>query len=112
MATLAMKIKAERRMRELLADAEVAQPDHVEYGYGCIRLFWDGPKVVIVVDIDDYGEIGESALSRGDVEVGEALGEHDGSDAEVFPMRATKNGNGANKHPPPAPRRRSGDEAA
>ena len=62
MASLAMKIKAERRMRELLAEGDLPQPDRVEYGYGCVRLYFEATKVVIVVDVDDYGEIGESRL--------------------------------------------------
>ncbi len=60
MATLAMKIKAEMRMRELLEDQGVPLPDEVEYGYGCVRLFWHGSKTCVIVDIDDDGEIGES----------------------------------------------------
>jgi hypothetical protein len=62
MASLAMKIKAERRMRELLAEEDLPQPDAVEYGHGCVRLYFNATKVVVVVDIDDYGEIGESRL--------------------------------------------------
>ncbi len=53
-------------MRELLAEENVAQPDAVEYGYGCVRLYWTAPKVVVVVDVDDYGEIGESRLGAAD----------------------------------------------
>ncbi len=56
MATLAMKIRAEMRMRELLEHEGMPLPDKVEYGHGCIRLFWHGAKVVVVVDIDDCGE--------------------------------------------------------
>jgi hypothetical protein len=62
MASLAMKRKAEGRLRQLLAEENVAQPDTVEYGDGCVRLFWHESKVVIVVDVDDRGEIGESRL--------------------------------------------------
>ncbi len=53
MATLAQKIRAEKRMRDLLEENGMPQPDHVEYGFGCIRLFFEPNKVVIVVDIDD-----------------------------------------------------------
>ena len=38
-------------------DPSAPKPDRVEYGYGCIRLFFDDPKVVVVVDIDDYSEV-------------------------------------------------------
>ncbi len=112
MATLAMKIKAEQRMRELLAEAEVAEPDHVEYGYGCIRLFWDGPKVVVVVDIDEDGEIADSTLTPGGVEVVDAPGESTGATAEVFPMPPTKNGSGSHKRTRFEPRSHPEDEPA
>lgn len=52
MATLAQKIEAENRMRELLEDSGLPQPDHVEYGYTCIRLFFHATKQVVVIDID------------------------------------------------------------
>ena len=53
MATLAQKINAERRMRELLEQGGLPQPDRVEYGFTCIRLFFGDAKHVVVVDIDD-----------------------------------------------------------
>ena len=51
-ASLKQKIEAEHGVRELLKQNGMPQPDGVEYGYGCIRLFFDEPKVVLVVDID------------------------------------------------------------
>ena len=56
MATLAQKIEAENRMRELLEDSGLPQPDHVEYGYTCIRLFFNQTKQVVVIDIDEPEE--------------------------------------------------------
>ena len=53
MATLAQKIQAEARMRELLEENDMPQPDHVEYGFTCIRLFFNETKTVVVVEIDD-----------------------------------------------------------
>ncbi len=53
MATLAQKIEAEKRMRDLLADGGLPQPDHVEYGFTCIRLFFEDTKTVVVIDIDE-----------------------------------------------------------
>ncbi len=53
MATLAQKIEAEKRMRDLLEDNGLPQPDHVEYGFTCIRLFFNDTKHVVVIDIDD-----------------------------------------------------------
>jgi hypothetical protein len=52
MATLAQKIEAETKMRNLLEEAGLPQPDHVEYGFTCIRLFFEETKTVVVVDID------------------------------------------------------------
>ncbi len=52
MATLAQKIEAETKMRELLEDSGLPQPDHVEYGFTCIRLFFEETKTVVVIDID------------------------------------------------------------
>lgn len=64
MATLAMKIKAEQTMRELLEQNGLPEPDEVEYGFGCIRLFWHGAKAVVIVDIDEAGEVGETRSGR------------------------------------------------
>ncbi len=61
MATLAQKIEAENRMRELLEDSGLPQPDHVEYGYTCIRLFFNQTKQVVVIDIDEPEEGERSA---------------------------------------------------
>jgi hypothetical protein len=52
-ATLQAKIRTEMRVREMVADNGIPEPDYVEYGYGCIRVFWVEPKVVLVVDIDE-----------------------------------------------------------
>ena len=43
----------EKRMRELLEESDLPQPDFVEYGFTCIRLFFNETKVVVVIDIDD-----------------------------------------------------------
>jgi hypothetical protein len=53
MATLFQKIEAEKRMRELLEESSLPQPDRVEYGFTCIRLFFEETKTVVVVDIDE-----------------------------------------------------------
>jgi hypothetical protein len=59
MATLKMKIRAEVKMRQLLEEEGLPPPDEVEYGIGCIRLFWNQSKTVIVIDIDDFDEVDE-----------------------------------------------------
>jgi hypothetical protein len=61
MATLKQKIRAEHAGRAMLERAGVPQPDAVEYGHTCIRFFWNGPKVVLVIDIDPPPEGGELA---------------------------------------------------
>lgn len=53
MATLAQKIKAEKRMRDLLEESGLPKPDYVEYGFTCIRLFFNDTKHIVVIDIDD-----------------------------------------------------------
>ena len=53
MASLAQKIEAETKMRQLLTDNGMPQPDAVEYGYTCIRFFFAATKTVVVIDIDD-----------------------------------------------------------
>lgn len=53
MATLAQKIEAETKMREFLEKGGLPQPDYVEYGFTCIRLFYEREKVVVVLDIDE-----------------------------------------------------------
>jgi hypothetical protein len=53
MATLAQKIEAEKRMRDLLEENGLPQPDRVEYGFTCIRLFFERTKHVIIIGIDE-----------------------------------------------------------
>jgi hypothetical protein len=57
MATLSQKIECEAKARTMLEDAGVPEPDWIEYGYGCIGLFFNDPKVVLIIDIDDYSEV-------------------------------------------------------
>jgi hypothetical protein len=56
MATLAQKIEAEKRMRDLLAEGGLPQPDYVEYGFTCIRLFFERTRHVVIIDIDEPPE--------------------------------------------------------
>ena len=53
MATLKEKISAERRARSLLEQADLPQPDAVEYGCTCVRLLWEEPKTVLVIGIEE-----------------------------------------------------------
>jgi hypothetical protein len=65
MATLAQKIEAEARMRDLLEQGGLPQPDYVEYGFTCIRLFFEETKTVVVIDIDEPDAVDE-AIDGGD----------------------------------------------
>jgi hypothetical protein len=71
MATLKQKLMAECRVRELMEEEGVPLPDRVEYGYGCIRLFWNGPKVVLIVDIDEPGKEPDEAVLDIDMSPGQ-----------------------------------------
>lgn len=61
MASLAQKLKAEKRMRELLQENELPQPDWVEYGFSCVRFFFRHTKHVVIIDIDE-AEDGEAEV--------------------------------------------------
>ncbi len=63
MATLAQKIEAEKRMRDLLEENGLPQPDRVEYGFTCVRLFFNRTKHVVVIDIDEPDGI-ETMIDR------------------------------------------------
>ena len=85
---MAQKIQCEARMRELLENEGMPMPDEVEYGFGCIRLFFNSPKVVVVVDIDDYTEVDEARRRReeaGDDEPDPAARESRGPPFTSFP---------------------------
>ena len=56
MATLKQKIDAERRIRQLIESEGLPEPSRIEYGYTCIRLFWEESKVVLAIDIDQPPE--------------------------------------------------------
>jgi hypothetical protein len=75
MASLAQKIRCEQQARELVRENGVPEPDRVEYGYRCIRLFWEESRTVLVVDID-----GPDALA----EAGEGAVENDGEYRDLF----------------------------
>lgn len=56
MATVRTKIEVDVWLRKWLREHDLRPADAVEYGYGCVRLFWKEEKVVLVVDIDDHGD--------------------------------------------------------
>ena len=53
MASLAQKIRAEHRMRELLRREALPQPDVVEYGHTCVRFIFTPQMACVIVDLDD-----------------------------------------------------------
>jgi hypothetical protein len=63
MATHNEKIRCERDAREFVKEYGLPEPDHVEYGHTCIRLFWEEPKTVLVIDIDDPDTLGDDAAA-------------------------------------------------
>lgn len=65
MATMTQKIEAEKRMRELLEDSGLPQPDVVEYDADCIRLFFNESKHVVVIDLDESEQADEAAVDAG-----------------------------------------------
>lgn len=65
MATLKQQIDAERKMRALLEDSDLPQPDEIEYGHTCIRLLWREPKACVIVDLD---EIDAASAAAGESE--------------------------------------------
>jgi hypothetical protein len=61
MPSLAKQIEIEHQMRELLLSADLPPPAAVEYGYACVRFFFEPQKVCVVVDLDDAeGERGST----------------------------------------------------
>ena len=54
--TLQAKIEAEHRLRELLRTQGLPQPNGVEYGYACVRFFFNDSKTCVVIDLDAVGD--------------------------------------------------------
>ncbi|MFL5911915.1 MAG: hypothetical protein ACJ768_15235 [Gaiellaceae bacterium] len=44
---------AERRMRQLLDDAGLPEPDEVDYGEDSIALIWFESKLIVCVDLTE-----------------------------------------------------------
>ena len=44
---------AEARFRQLLTDADLAEPDRVEYAPEELTFFWEESKVAVVVELDE-----------------------------------------------------------
>ena len=48
---LQRKLNAEMRMRELLRDGDLPEPDVIEYAVTCIRLFFAASRTCVVIDL-------------------------------------------------------------
>jgi hypothetical protein len=57
MAPIDKKHRAEQRMRALLDNAGLPDPDEVQYGQSSISLLWHDRKVAVVVDVSEFDEI-------------------------------------------------------
>ncbi|MGH2867997.1 MAG: hypothetical protein ACRDNK_10575 [Solirubrobacteraceae bacterium] len=64
MATLKQKIRCERDARAFCEEYGLAEPDRIEYGFTCIRLFWEEPKTALVIDIDGPDALAEIAAEQ------------------------------------------------
>jgi hypothetical protein len=60
MASLAMKKKVESRLRQLLEEDGLAQPNEIEYGADSLTLFWHSVQQSIVIEVSPRGEVGHS----------------------------------------------------
>ena len=65
MATLEEKIKVELQLRKMIEDEGMPEPDHIEYGYTCIRAIWLESRVALVIDIDDVDPDAQSLEDLG-----------------------------------------------
>lgn len=56
---------AEARFKRLVEDALLPPPDRVEYEPRAVLFYWDEPKAVVIVDLDDPDA---DALDAGDTD--------------------------------------------
>lgn len=64
MIPIEMRLKAERRARQILSEERVAQPDVVYYGDSCVVFYWHGRDDAVIFDVSHDGQIGESRLGE------------------------------------------------
>jgi hypothetical protein len=55
--------EVETRFRKLLRDAELPEPDDAAHEPDSIVFYWHGPKVAVVVDLDDPDPLPERRLA-------------------------------------------------
>jgi hypothetical protein len=51
--------EVEARFRQLLKDAELPEPDEVEYEPGAVVFLWHATKTAVVVDFDELPACGQ-----------------------------------------------------
>jgi hypothetical protein len=64
MATLAQKIKCEQKVRAMIESSGLPEPDEIEYGYTCIWVIWEEPKLALRIDIDTDPETATASDAR------------------------------------------------
>jgi hypothetical protein len=64
MAHLTRKIETERRLREILDDGGIPQPDEIEYGETSIRCLWRDVRKAMIIDIADLADLAGSTLDE------------------------------------------------
>ncbi len=57
MASIDQKQLVERRFMALIEDSGLPLPDEVEYGTDCVRFLWLDRKLVVIVDLENSGEV-------------------------------------------------------
>ena len=53
MATIEQKIQAEERIRRIITEQGLPEPDQIEYGHTCVRVLWLEHKLCVRIDIDE-----------------------------------------------------------
>lgn len=59
----ASHLAAEAQFRQLVVSAGVDPPDDVEYRSDSLVFFWQGPKLAVVVELDDDSLVHDSCGS-------------------------------------------------
>jgi hypothetical protein len=55
--------EVEARFRGLLRDAQLPEPDDSAHEPGSVTFYWHGPKVAVVVDLDDPDPLRSAGLA-------------------------------------------------
>ena len=55
--------EVEARFRQLLRDANLPEPDDAAREPGSVTFYWHGPKVAVIVDLDDPDPLSTAGLA-------------------------------------------------